>query len=485
MISDISYHYRFLWVSLQVLHLEACAPDEVLDVLNSLPTGLDETYCRILKRFRPVRSSLPRVRFILGFIAFACRPLTVDEVTEALSFDFTSMRVKSSDGGNTATEADLLRALPGLIDVKDSGSKRIVQFIHFSVKEYLTSGTLRRDESISEYSLDRHLADASIAALSLTALKPDHESSPALGNLKRYATEHWYEHVSPEGERDKPKTSDHSHAKELQDAIERLNNALFDFLHLKSSGYMFWRGHIIRDRYHWATSTPLHCAVFFAMPAQTKRLLEQGADVNIFSHGQTPLQYSLNSEANPCTEALLNSGANPDLTLGDECTPLHLAITKGYAATVRTLLHSGADPWARTTRARVTPLHIAIKSGRADICEILLTQGAGLGNVPDRTGQTPLHYAVYNDQPQILEMLLRNGANASITDRNGETALSLARRHAAGGQHVRLLEEYIGKKLSDSMVCRIATGVTVLATVFDMMVTSWESVNHSRMASMS
>lgn len=435
-------------MSLQLRHLEACPPHEISDALESLPTGLDETYYGILERFRPNRSSLPRVRFVLGFIAFARRPLTVNEVAAALSFDLLTMKVDCSEDRTTVKEAHLLRMLPGLINIVDSDSERIVQFIHFSVKEYLTSDNLHHDKSVGGYYLDRYCADTSIATLAIASFDPENE--PALGNLKEYAKKYWADHT-PSDIRDgnvKPNTSDRPDAAEQRDAAERLNSALDAFLHPGSLAFKSWKVSVA-----WA-ATPLHVAVGFGLLGQVMRLLAQGAECNAFADGVTPLYSSVLTRAYPCTDTLLKRGADSNLTQRDGFTPLHLAAYNGDATAVRALLGAGADIWARATlqtRSHIgeSPLHLAVHYDQTDICKLLLgwADSGGLGDVPDWRGQTPLHYAARLNKPGNLEILLENGANACAVDAFGNTSLTLA-RHEGAEQCVKLLEEHLNKTSS-------------------------------------
>lgn len=403
-------------------------------MLKSLPTGLNETYSRILTRFVRHHPSLPRVRFILGFIAFARRPLAVDDVLAALSFDFTAMKVKSSNDSSTATEADLFRVLPGLIDIKASGSKRTVQFIHFSVKEYLTDPDLRRNEKIGGYYLDRDLADIFIATLSLAALEP--KNGDSLGSLREYAAEHWHEHV-PSDVRDgsvEANTSDTTNNEERRKPAECLNGALIAFLNPESLAFKSWK----KSRDWNDAATPLHCVVRLGLPDLVMRLVGGGADCNAFADGQTPLYDAVNSGADTCTDALLKGEVNPNLTQIDGYTPLHLAASLGHATIVSALLDAGADTRARSTLnihgpIGNTALHSAIHHRHTSICEILLNteKSSEIGDIPNWWGQTPLHYAAQGDEPSIVQMLLAHGANARTTDVFGNTALSLAREDEA------------------------------------------------------
>lgn len=399
--------------------------------------------------------------FILGFIAFAHRPLTVDEVIATWSFDFVTMEVRRSDDRATITEEDLLRILPGLIEVVvDSYGKRNVQFIHFSVKEYLTGGILL-DHDVCGYFLDRDSAVLAIATLLLAALEPD--SQNALGSLKEYSADFWDEDI-PADVRDPrlpPDVSSHSDAQARLESVKRLNGALDTFFRHGSPAFEVWRSSDwARYNFIWSTSTPLICATWYGLHGQVTRLLQQGADPNAFGGGRTPLYYSINWQDNPCTDTLLQNGADPHRAHGDGYTPLHRAAYYGLPRSIRSLLKAGADVWSRTTlrsasgcrHIGATPLHVAVsaKQDRHTVFKLLLdsTNSSGLVDAPDWRGRTPLHYVAMEDKTDIVDILLEGGASVHASDAFGYTPLSLARDNGHE-RCVKLLEDHL-KRMSGS-----------------------------------
>lgn len=435
---------------MQIRHFDRLkTTDEINEALDKLPEGLEQTYRGILQRFGAATLD---VQSVLGFVAFALRPLTVDDVFAVLFFNFATAETYSFEVEDR--ESVIFQQLPGLIEIVDVDGKRIVQFIHFSVKEYLTSDALRRDEHTCGYYLDRYSADIAIATLSLATFEPDNEG--ALGGLKGYAGEHWHEHIPPDvkdgiAEAD---TYVHPNAADRQEGAERLNSALSAFLNPESLAFKSWKA-----TNYSGSATPLHCAVRFGLLGQVKRLLEQGADCNTFTEGYTPLatsmDYSTSSYA--CMDALLEHGADPNITHHNGSTPIHVAALlndEDAYSRARRLLERGANINLRTTLQfygcliGATPLHIAVQE--ASFCELLLKwEGSGgLGAIPDWMGQTPLHYAVRMKEPRILTSLLEGGASAQTVDACGNTPLSLAAERRAD-ECVKLLEEHI-KRTSPS-----------------------------------
>src|SRR6201996_4039824 len=137
--------YRFRWVFCQLETLRHCFPPNLRQFLNELPESLDETYERILKAINKAQKE--DARRLLQCLAVAVRPLRVEELTELLAFDFQA----TSNGGIPTLregwrwddeEQAVLSTCSSLIAIVRDGDSRVVQFSHFSVKEYLTSRRL-------------------------------------------------------------------------------------------------------------------------------------------------------------------------------------------------------------------------------------------------------------------------------------------------------------------------------------------------------
>jgi hypothetical protein len=126
--------------------LQNCLPQNVQHVLRELPKSLDETYERMLKGIGTANRR--QAHRLLQCLTVATRPLRVEELAEILALDFD----KAKDGIpalNTDWRWDdqqqcVLSTCSSLIVIVDGiddnfSSCRVVQFAHFSVKEFLTS----------------------------------------------------------------------------------------------------------------------------------------------------------------------------------------------------------------------------------------------------------------------------------------------------------------------------------------------------------
>ena len=79
---------RFRWVVLQLAELEKCSSRYEIDKqLAELPKGLDEIYNRILKNIDEKHRA--DTRMFLQWLAFCKRPMTIKEIAETITADFS------------------------------------------------------------------------------------------------------------------------------------------------------------------------------------------------------------------------------------------------------------------------------------------------------------------------------------------------------------------------------------------------------------
>jgi hypothetical protein len=126
-------------------------PQSIRPTLNQLPQSLDETYERVLKEIG--MANRDHAHRLLQCLTVAIRTLRVEELAEILALDF------EKEGATPTLKKDwrwedqqraVLSICSSLITLFDDGDSRIIQFSHFSVKEFLTSNrlaTLKGDAS--------------------------------------------------------------------------------------------------------------------------------------------------------------------------------------------------------------------------------------------------------------------------------------------------------------------------------------------------
>ena len=114
--------------------LRHCLAPSLRRQLNELPKSLDETYDRVLKEIESTNQGR-HARRLLGCLAVAIRPLSVEELAEVLTFD-----LDAAEAGVPTLHVEwrwedqeqaLLSACSSLISVVDCNYSRVVQFSHF------------------------------------------------------------------------------------------------------------------------------------------------------------------------------------------------------------------------------------------------------------------------------------------------------------------------------------------------------------------
>ncbi|KAN0136267.1 hypothetical protein V8E53_005872 [Lactarius tabidus] len=191
----------FRWVFCQLEMLRLCVRSRVRQFVNELPDSLDETYERVLKGIP--RTNRDYAQRLLQCLVVAIRPLGVDELAQILTFNPDGIEgdvpISDADSPPEDQEQELLSACPSLITIVDSYGERVVQFSHFSVKEFLVSGRLSTSsEDISHYHILPDVAHMTIAQASLGVLlrlDDRFDKWRARSTLAAYAAEHWVSHV--------------------------------------------------------------------------------------------------------------------------------------------------------------------------------------------------------------------------------------------------------------------------------------------------
>ncbi|KAH9169142.1 hypothetical protein EDB89DRAFT_1816720, partial [Lactarius sanguifluus] len=148
----------FRWVFCQLELLRHCLAPSLRRQLNELPKSLDETYERVLKEIESTNQGR-HARRLLQCLAVAMRPLRVEELAEVLAFDLDAMKAEiptfHAEWRWEDQEQAVLSACSSLIAIVGGNDSRVVQFSHFSVKEFLTSDRLATASGdVSQYHID-------------------------------------------------------------------------------------------------------------------------------------------------------------------------------------------------------------------------------------------------------------------------------------------------------------------------------------------
>src|ERR1700761_2722419 len=194
---------RFRWVFCQLDALRQCLPSSLRRTLSELPESLDVTYERIVMDIK--KGNRDDAYRMLQCLAVAIRPLTVAELAELLAFDFDA-----TNGGIPKLnskwrwedhEQAVISTCSSLITIVPVDDSQVIQFSHFSVKEFWMSdrlATLPKD--ISWYHIVPESANTLIARACLSVLLrvPVDENGASTAPLLMYAAKHWVAHARVE-----------------------------------------------------------------------------------------------------------------------------------------------------------------------------------------------------------------------------------------------------------------------------------------------
>lgn len=152
----------------------------------------------------------------------------------------------------------------------------------------------------------------------------------------------------------------------------------------------------------------------------------------------TPLHFALSNGFAEAAKLLIVAGANPNLVSEDGSSLLHYAIASGPGlhASVHMLIEAGLSPCTRNNTWD-TPLHTLMTADVSDVDDIegallvlqtLVQQGANI-NEPNNEGRTPLHLVCRLSsgswQQVALKLLLNLSADLSLRDSSGQTPVDI------------------------------------------------------------
>jgi ankyrin repeat protein len=461
----------------QLETLQQCLPQSLLRTLNELPESLDGTYERVMTEIK--RANQSHAYRMLQCLTVANRPLSVAELAEILAFDFEEAKggipKLNSNWRWEDHEQAVLSTCSSLVTVVPNDGSPVVQFSHFSVKEFLMSdrlATSRRD--ISQYYislLDAHtlLAQASLAVLLRDPDVNGHADSAVLAD---YAAEHWTTHARFENVASRVRVGMEDlfdPDKPCFEAWVRLHDInakdLHDFRNMPDSeprarplyyaalcGFFELVEHLTLKYPQYASArgglcgTALHSASFEGHLQVVRYFLRHGIDVNVRDSGHdTSLLLASWKGHRDVVQCLLEHGADVDLPDQFLHTPLYVAAANVQVDAVRLLLEHNADVHFPDNEG-YTPLHAAIRSdsskaGRPQIARLLLKHGAN-PNARNHKLQTSLHLVCLKpDLLDILHLLLEHGADMDAEDKDGKTPLQLS-LESGHDEVTRLLSAY-------------------------------------------
>ena len=413
--------------------LRHCLPSSVRHFLAELPESLDETYERVLKEIK--KANRDHARRLLQCLVVAIRPLRVEELAEVLAVDFNDTsgipKLKPSWRWEDQEHA-VLASCSSLIAIVGTGASRVVQFSHFSVKEFLTSKRLAISSQLtSRYHIILEPAHMILAQSCLSVLLRQDNLIEDCGvekpsPLAKYAAEHWVRHAQFEGVASQIKGMEYlfdsdkpyfAAWRQLHDIDSNPSDSIFyTFAPLSKSG----------------ANTPLYYAALCGFQNLVEQLIVKHPDhVNaIGGYYLTPAVAALAGRHFELARVLHDIGSSVDPRGRAKKTPLHAAVHKSDLKMVQVLLDYGLDANTQDVLDS-TPLNFALqyrpKNIDPGVVRLLLDNGAD-PNVLARLqgGNTPLHRASRSGRIEIARLLVEHGANVEAQDDRGKTPLDVA-----------------------------------------------------------
>ncbi|KAN0139484.1 Ankyrin repeat-containing domain protein [Lactarius tabidus] len=367
----------FRWVFCQLDALQHCFPPNLRQYLNELPETLDETYERILKGINKAQKD--NAHRLLQCLTVAVRPLLVEELAELLAFDFQA----TTSGGVPTLKEDwrwddqeeaVLSTCSSLIIIIPRDYSRVVQFSHFSVKEFLTSSRLTQSPhgEVSRFHIDLEPAHARL-------IMKYPEQVNARGALNLFP---------------------------LPAALSKR--------HFRVANILYTHGAVV-DVQGFCEDTPLRAASCSGQADVMRWLLNHGADTNAIGFfGFTPLSGAAHGMHLEAVQVLLEHNADINLPSKDGETPLywivsHCSSKEKFVEMMRRLLEHGADPNICNNIHKKTPLHKASSHGLLEAARLLLSYGAKVDQ-KDKKGRTPFQRAASKGYEEMTKLLLEHGA---------------------------------------------------------------------------
>ena len=441
---------RFRWAYCQLEYLSSCLPGSILHALDYLPETLDGTYERTLRELKSANWEFAQRLFLC--VAAAKRPLRVEELAEFLAFDFKARQIPTfhEDWRLEDPLEAVVSTCSTLLVLVHADDSRIIQFSHYSVKEFLTSTRFgeKRDIISCRYHISMTSAHALIAQACFGILL--HLDKDITGNslqtypLAKYAAKYWVEHVRFDGVSENveegmkrlldtskphlaiwiwlcileiPRTQTrHGRFKRPLPSVGSLLQYAVE--HLRDSDVHAQRGHGADAMAQEADlCTPLLFALLKGSVNLTRWLVKHGADAMVQDKdGSTPLRSAMETVdlARLFVRHYADGGSTPLLSM----------VLKETVDALRKFVEQFPDVEAQDIDT-LTQLLPALQEGSVSLACMLVKYGADVTALDDH-GWTPLHWAVEAGSMGLTRLFIEYGADVQALTNDGSTPLGLA-----------------------------------------------------------
>jgi hypothetical protein len=324
-----------------------------------------------------------------------------------------------------------MSACSSLVMIVKDGDSRVVQFSHFSVKEFLTADRLAESiRDISRYHIRLDAAHTILVRACLGVLlhiddRIDHDSVKSFP-LARYAAQYWATHARIENV-----------SSRIKDGMECLFDA--DKPYFATWVWILLGRSMLTMRPEKPEAVPLYYAAMLGLRDLAEQLIAKHPEhVNARGGSEvTPLHVAASAGHSDLLSLLIEHGADVhgQGIRGD--SPLRRASNKGRLEVGRVLLNRGADVNSRA-KGGSTPLVGAAFNGHVEFARMLLDRGAMI-DTRALWDMSPLHFAAASGHTEVVRLLLERGADAHVRDKDGKTPSELGSQYH---EIVKLLSDY-------------------------------------------
>ena len=410
----------------QLDRLRRCLSPRIRQALDELPETLDETYERTLLDIDDENWAYAHRLF--QCLVVARFPLRVDELAEFLAF-------KSEAGGNLTFDGNwrpenardtVLSTCSSLIAIVNVYGLPLIQFSHFSVKEYLTSSRIAEGGRVSRYYIPLEPAHLFVAQACLSFLLQldRHVTKTSIGGfpLAWYASRYWTDHAEF--------WDVSSHTEDLIKCLLNPENHHFaNWVWIFDTILDLSSAHSERPC-PTGTSAPLHYAAYHGFHRVAEWLIttcSQRVNVSSRRDSMNPLHFSSERGQFMVAEVLLTHHADANARDEYDRTPLHFASLYGHSKVVRLLLEHGADVDSKNNYGETPLFFLSESNGNLEIAQVLLDYGAD-PNIWTKLGQNLLHMTLQYGYQGLTLLLLKYGADPNVRDGASRTLLHVSSR---------------------------------------------------------
>jgi ankyrin repeat protein len=426
----------FLWIKLLEKEISPGQnAKELTETVHEMPSGISEAYSRELEKITQLSpKQKEKASVVLRWILYAVRPLQVKELAEALivSSDDELEEYPQDDLPDTWTESfvdedyvkeAILGRCGSLLELRSSSERQplashTVHFVHFSVKEYLSSLTPPNPWAAALGLADKGAEGIRLSKICLRYLALDvFKEIPANADIYpflSYAAWAWYFH----GFHRKPTPP--------QDIMDRTHRA-FD---PSTTSWKVWTpvleaefDDLNRKEWDFATVADSHSAVEIDGSDDDVATIHKDTTLPQ-STVQNPIYYASLLGLEEVLKWLEDQGLNCNCSGGRFGFPLQAAVARDHIEVVAHLLNRNVDVSQRGGQFGAAIIAAAATS-TPEIMQILLDVGADVTAV-DEAGWTALHHASKRGVAKIVGQLLERGAQINAITKDGSTAVVVA-----------------------------------------------------------